>query len=253
MTRLLSLLFLAVLAACGVSPGHQAPYASKVGKPYKINGHWYAPDYDAHYDEIGVASWYGPGFHGGRTASGERYDQDAMTAAHRTLPLPSIVRVTNLDNGKSALVTVNDRGPFAHDRIIDLSRAAAQTLGVWRTGTAKVRVQFLDAETKQYVQNLRQGKSYAMAAVQNVDPVAAGAREEARPGPEISALQDPFTGLEEDTVTQTSSLQPATQVPPVPELAPSQDIFSVVEEAQAAPASVPPTAPYAAPAHTSHR
>ena len=72
-----------------------------------------------------MASWYGPGFHGGKTANGERYDQEALTAAHRTLPMPSIVRVTNLENGRSAIIRINDRGPFARNRIIDLSHAAA--------------------------------------------------------------------------------------------------------------------------------
>src|SRR5688500_17815752 len=92
------------------------------------------------YVERGVASWYGPGFHGRRASSGEPYDMYAMTAAHPTLPLPTYVKVTNLENGKTAVVKVNDRGPFKDDRLIDLSYAAAQKLGVWRNGTALVEV-----------------------------------------------------------------------------------------------------------------
>jgi len=112
----------------------------KIGKPYQVAGVTYYPADDRDYRETGVASWYGPGFHAGSTANGERYDQDDLTAAHRTLPMPSWVRVENLDNGRSLTVRVNDRGPFARGRIIDLSRKAAQLLGVDRAGTANVRL-----------------------------------------------------------------------------------------------------------------
>lgn len=112
----------------------------KIGKPYQVAGVTYYPADDRDYRETGVASWYGPGFHAGSTANGERYDQDDLTAAHRTLPMPSWVRVENLDNGRSLTVRINDRGPFARSRIIDLSRKAAQLLGVDRAGTANVRL-----------------------------------------------------------------------------------------------------------------
>lgn len=97
----------------------------------------------AGYVEQGVASWYGPDFHGGRTATGETYDMNAMTGAHPTLPLPAWVRVTHLENGRSVVVRLNDRGPFSKDRIIDLSRAAAEQLDMVRTGTARVEVRSL--------------------------------------------------------------------------------------------------------------
>jgi rare lipoprotein A len=100
------------------------------------------------YDETGIASWYGPGFHGQYTANGEIYDQNGLTAAHKTLPLPSMVRVTNLDNGRSIVVRVNDRGPFVNGRIIDLTRRDAQLLGFIDQGTAKVRVQILKDESQ---------------------------------------------------------------------------------------------------------
>jgi rare lipoprotein A len=112
----------------------------KIGKPYQVAGVTYYPADDRNYREEGVASWYGPGFHAGNTANGERYDQDDLTAAHRTLPMPSWVEVENLDNGRKLTVRINDRGPFARGRIIDLSRKAGQLLGVDRAGTARVRL-----------------------------------------------------------------------------------------------------------------
>ncbi|NOR73333.1 MAG: septal ring lytic transglycosylase RlpA family protein [Mariprofundaceae bacterium] len=116
----------------------------KTGKPYKIAGHWYYPLETADgYNETGIASWYGTKFHGKKTANGERYDMYAMSAAHKTLPLPTMVRVTNLDNGRSVVVRVNDRGPFVKSRVIDLSYAAARTLGYDDAGTASVRVEVL--------------------------------------------------------------------------------------------------------------
>ncbi|MDX8413525.1 MAG: septal ring lytic transglycosylase RlpA family protein [Mariprofundales bacterium] len=116
----------------------------KTGKAYQIAGQWYYPlQSAAGYNQTGVASWYGRDFHGKKTANGETYNMHAMSAAHKTLPLPTMVRVTNLDNGRSIVVRVNDRGPFVKSRIIDLSYAAAQALGYDRKGTARVRVQAL--------------------------------------------------------------------------------------------------------------
>src|SRR5258706_8852740 len=129
-----------VVASCAGERENRGAY--KVGQPYQIEGVWYYPKEDQFYDETGIASWYGEDFHGKNTANGEQYDMDALTAAHRTLPLPVIARVTNLENGRSLLVRVNDRGPYARGRIIDLSRHAAQLLGVYAKGTARVRVQY---------------------------------------------------------------------------------------------------------------
>ncbi len=112
----------------------------KIGKPYQVYGVWYYPADKRDYDERGIASWYGPGFHALDTANGERYDQDDVTAAHKTLPMPSWVEVENLDNGRRLTIRINDRGPFVAGRIIDLSRKSAQLLGVDRAGTAQVRV-----------------------------------------------------------------------------------------------------------------
>lgn len=112
-------------------------------KPYQIRGIWYYPKADPDYDERGIGSWYGEQFHNRRTANGEIFDMDLPSAAHKTLPLPSIVEVTNLDNGRKMKLRVNDRGPFVGDRIIDLSKAAAEQLGYGRAGVARVRVRYI--------------------------------------------------------------------------------------------------------------
>ncbi len=154
-----------LLAGCASShsPGAPAGYAQpqqpasharlpagnggsyKTGRPYRVAGKTYYPMQSVgHYDETGIASWYGRDFHGRKTANGERYDMHALSAAHKTLPMPTLVRVTNLENGRSVIVRVNDRGPFVKNRLIDLSYAAARRLGFQDKGTARVRVQTLD-------------------------------------------------------------------------------------------------------------
>ena len=120
----------------------------KIGNPYLIDGVSYYPHEDYNYSEIGMASWYGPSFSGGKTANGEIFDETKFTAAHRTLPMPSLVRVTNLENGIGITLKVNDRGPYARDRIIDLSSAAAEVLRIKEKGTARVRVEILPEESK---------------------------------------------------------------------------------------------------------
>lgn len=141
-------------------PGGQDVGTFKVGRPYQIGGQWYYPQESYSYDETGIASWYGPGFHGRRTANGERFNQGEMTAAHRTLQMPSFVRVTNLDNGKSVVVRINDRGPYARGRIIDLSDRAAELLGYKSAGTARVRVQVLPEASRQVAQAAREGRTW---------------------------------------------------------------------------------------------
>jgi len=115
----------------------------KVGNPYQINGVWYYPKEDPNYDETGIGSWYGEQFHAKTTANGESFDMNDVTAAHPTLPMPSLVRVTNLENGRTIVVRVNDRGPYVNGRVIDLSRRSAQLIGYEKQGTAKVRVQYI--------------------------------------------------------------------------------------------------------------
>ena len=138
----------------GLSPQAQAEIIKnyggvyKVGNPYKIAGRWYYPKEDYNYSETGMASWYGEDFNGKMTANGEHYNMNTLTAAHRTLPLPSIVKVTNLQNGRSIVVRVNDRGPYVKDRIIDLSKHGAQLLGYMGQGTTKVKVEIMVHESK---------------------------------------------------------------------------------------------------------
>lgn len=115
----------------------------KVGAPYKIDGRWYVPKVDERYDEKGVASWYGDDFQGRLTANGEVFDKGRLSAAHKTLPMPTLVEVENLENGRRVTVRVNDRGPFVDDRIIDLSHAAADALGFAGKGLARVRVRYV--------------------------------------------------------------------------------------------------------------
>ncbi len=159
--NILLFLIMPILAGCasktvevGASPYSQASAIKsqggvyKVGNPYKIFGTWYYPKEDYSYSEVGTASWYGKDFHARKTANGENYDMNTLTAAHRTLPLPSIVKVTNLENGRSLILRVNDRGPYAKNRIIDISKRGAQLLGFQVQGTAKVRVEVMEKESK---------------------------------------------------------------------------------------------------------
>ncbi len=142
-----------------VTPGKHPPATSqaprgsvgvyKIGYPYRISGRWYRPRVDENYNRTGVASWYGDEFANRPTANGETFYPELMTAAHKTLPLPSVVEVTNLDNNRKVRVRVNDRGPFAHERIIDMSRMAARKLGFLKNGTARVRVRYLKDESRQ--------------------------------------------------------------------------------------------------------
>lgn len=179
----LLILIISIIAGCTSQPSVVAPSSlpaewrdpipkieqrSKYGNPpfYEVRGQRYYTLKDSRgYVERGVASWYGPGFHGKRTSSGEPYDMNAMTAAHTTLPLPTYVYVTNLANGRAAILRVNDRGPFEKNRLIDLSYSGAKRLGVDKPGTALVEIQALDPE---------QPDSWPSGATLIVDAVRAG-------------------------------------------------------------------------------
>lgn len=141
----LILLALVLTAAGCATPGHHpaSDKPARKGNPYRVGGEWYYPLATAQgYRAVGKASWYGRKFHGRKTASGEVYNMHLPTAAHRTLPLPTLARVTNLENGRSTQVRINDRGPFVdtHERLIDLSYGAAQRLGMADTGVARVEI-----------------------------------------------------------------------------------------------------------------
>jgi rare lipoprotein A len=131
------------LAPQSHASGSSAPGRYKTGEPYEVGGIWYVPHEQPNYDETGIASWYGEAFQLKATADGEIFDMNQFSAAHTTLPLPSMVEVTNLDNGRKLTVRVNDRGPFVGGRIIDLSQAAARELGYDRQGLARVRVRYV--------------------------------------------------------------------------------------------------------------
>ena len=156
----------ALLAACasaGASPGgaagptrggprpaeaapvvtDPAPIVSGTMRRYQVRGRWYQPEEQPNYEEVGLASWYGDQFNGRPTSTGERFDMHALTAAHKTLPLPGLVEVTNLANGRRVVLRVNDRGPFVDSRIIDLSRGAAEALDLLSRGVGEVRVRYL--------------------------------------------------------------------------------------------------------------
>lgn len=151
---------LMALASCSITPGGQrSPLIPKetykVGKPYKVAGKIYRPQVQPDYDQVGLASWYGPNFHGKRTANGDVFNMNDLTAAHTTLPMPSYVRVTNLKNGRWLILKVNDRGPFVGNRLIDVSRRGAQLLGFMKQGVTRVRVQAVTGSDGQLPQQVR--------------------------------------------------------------------------------------------------
>jgi len=206
----------------------------KIGKPYQVAGVWYYPQEDFDYDETGIASWYGPNFHEKLTANGEVFDQESVTAAHKTLQLPCVARVTNLENGRSIVVRINDRGPFANGRIIDLSRKSAQLLGMEGKGTAKVRVQVLNEESR-----ILAGKLPADAG--NNEPKVA----EAAPRGAVSAETlppPPVMAARSGSTTTSSSSGSSFQAEPLPPPAPSAQPPQQQVAAAPAPSRPPPAA-----------
>lgn len=133
----------------------------KVGNQYKIKGNTYKPNAPKSLTETGYASWYGGGgnkFHGKKTANGDMFNKNLLTAAHKTLPLPCLVKVTNTANNKSVILMVNDRGPFKPNRIIDVSAKAAEVLAFKKQGLAKVKIEYLHAETEKFLKNIKVNK-----------------------------------------------------------------------------------------------
>jgi rare lipoprotein A len=177
----------------------------KIGEPYQVQDTWYYPREQPTYDETGIASWYGADFHGHRTADGEVFDRNALTAAHPTLPLPTNVRVTNLDNGRSLVVRVNDRGPFSGGRLIDLSERAADLLGFKGNGLAPVRVTYL---------NRADGKGSKLAPPSETPPDVAVAVASAPTARIVEASLIPVSGVEIAPVAPVQSLpKPDPQSP----------------------------------------
>jgi len=178
------------LAGCGgmgrFSEGPRTPHPTyKIGNPYTVKGITYYPHVDLAYDETGPASWYGEAFQGQYTANGEVFDLNQITAAHRTLPLPSIVEVVNLQNNRALRVRVNDRGPFVDNRIIDVSRRVAQLLGFERSGTAPVRVRILKDES------LRAEAAAERGIVSDGTTMVAGAAPATAPPASVPAVATP--------------------------------------------------------------
>ena len=142
-----------------------APIVSGTMRPYQVRGRWYRPEEQPGYDEVGLASWYGDQFNGRPTATGEIFDMHALTAAHKTLPLPGLIEVTNLANGRRVVLRVNDRGPFVDGRILDLSRGAAQELGLLQAGVGEVRVRYLGRAPR-----LGSGRPLQLAGTPRAEP-----------------------------------------------------------------------------------
>ncbi|XVN41868.1 MAG: septal ring lytic transglycosylase RlpA family protein [Rickettsia endosymbiont of Argas persicus] len=142
----------------------------KVGKTYKIKGKTYKPHAPKKFTETGYASWYGGGkdkFHGKKTANGDRFNKNLLTAAHKTLPLPCLVKVTNQANNKSVILMVNDRGPFKKNRIIDVSARAAEILAFKKQGIAKVKIEYLPNETEKFLKNIKVNKTSNITLAKN--------------------------------------------------------------------------------------
>lgn len=185
----------------------------KVGTPYKIEGKKYIPQESYSHVETGIASWYGPGFHGKRTANGEVFNKHELTAAHRTLQMPSLVRVTNLNNGRSLVLRVNDRGPYAHNRVLDVSERAAEQLGFKNHGTAKVKLQVLGPESRQIAQAAKSGKDtrgYEVAINQNRIPGASPTASSPVPAPKPAAAP---AAPQPVLVAQSQGQPPAASIP----------------------------------------
>lgn len=238
-----------------VEPGQPVPRGGgvyRVGQAYTVRGRTYQPREDPTLDEVGVASWYGEDFHGRRTSNGEVYDMHGFSAAHRTLPMPSYVRVTNLTNGRSVVVRVNDRGPFAHDRIIDVSKRTAQVLDF--KGTVRVRVTYvgrapLDGNDDWLVTTAQQsGRPMPPTQVAQIAPVPAwDVHRPQQPSAVQLALGDTLAPLPverpREQPVQLASLAPPVPVAaaPQPLAAPRQDSFQ--QTVTAALASSPPASP----------
>lgn len=227
-------------------PGEAPPSGAgvrKVGAPYQVGGIWYVPREQPDYDVRGIASWYGDAFHLKTTANGEIFDMNAITAAHTTLPLPSLVEVTNLENGRKLVVRVNDRGPFVDNRIIDLSREAAVQLGFQRQGLAKVRVRYVGPapltgprDGVRVARNDRVPPPPIPAAPAYPDPLLSS--PPARSAPSLVLASDPIAAQDLPPVTGAAiSDAPIGAAAPAP--APAYAV------APATPAAPTPTAPSA--------
>jgi rare lipoprotein A len=191
-------------------PGQQQAQGTyKVGNPYKVGSVWYYPEENFNLVETGIASWYGPGFHEDHTANGEVFDQNQLTAAHRTLQLPCFARVTNLENGHSVVVRINDRGPYLHGRIMDVSMRAAELLGFASKGTARVKLEVLEKESRTLAEAGKRGEDTSHMTLADVQKIAG------------------MTGLA--TTAQPTSPQPPV-ITPAPAFAPVRPVAAAAPQ-----------------------
>jgi rare lipoprotein A len=225
----------------------------RVGRPYNINGRTYIPHENPNYRAEGVASWYGPDFHGRLTANGEVYDMHGISAAHTTMPLPSYARVTNLDNGRSIIVRVNDRGPYARERIIDLSIGTAKALRFYGNGIARVRVEYVGrapiegSDDRMLMATLRDGapapapSRVMVAAAKPFLPDAADGKHPPLPSERPFTLGAPPTRIVAQAPASevTSANRPPARARPLPAAAAEARAESLP------PASAAPTAGFA--------
>ena len=196
----------------------------QLGKPYQVRGKWYNPKEEPGYNKVGLASWYGSAFHGRKTANGEVYDKYHLSAAHPTFPLPSYARVTNMENGSSVIVRVNDRGPFHAGRVIDVSSKTADLLDMKRTGTAKVRVQYvgkarMDGHDMPYLMASYAVKGSRVPAVDPGGQIATGVMV-------ASADNSALPGLGEGTL----SVPEQSTMTALAKTVPAADAFQVMEQ-----------------------
>jgi rare lipoprotein A len=227
----------------------------RVGKPYVVAGRVYVPEADPHYSAVGLASWYGSDFHGRYTANGEIFDKESISAAHPTLPLPSYARVTNLANNRSIIVRVNDRGPYAHGRLIDVSVKTAHLLGFHSRGTAKVKVEYVGqaplagSDDRKLMATLREGgPAEAPVQVASASGSFAPSVVERRRGGQGAPIpaERPYRLGEGDGETGADlAAAEAPQTSPEPQPAAAAAAFS--------PASIFSPAPYTGPAYMSGR
>ncbi len=176
----------------------------KVGDPYQVGGRWYNPREQPDYDRVGVASWYGSDFHGRHTANGEIFDMHALTAAHPTLPMPSYAYVTNISNDRTILVRINDRGPYVGERMIDLSKESARSLGLLSGGTGRVRVRY--AGPAPLDGNDRRERQFLASRPWNG-------------GTEIAAFERAESAREWESYQSTASIRPEARLVPRPGMA----------------------------------
>lgn len=196
-----------------------------VGNPYQVKGKWYYPKEDFGYSKVGIASWYGSAFHGRLTANGEVYDQQSLTAAHPTFPLPSYARVTNVETGSSIIVRVNDRGPYHPGRIIDLSNKTAQMLDLQHSGTGDVRVQYvgrarMDGHDDPYLMASYIPKGSRLPSINPGGQIASGVMVASAGRMTADQLPDSYTPTPMRATRQQRSFESTPAIAPIPRQSP---------------------------------